>query len=111
MLVSQPFDCRCACYLKITIFARERLSRSSLVASLQRGWREPDNVQTMVEELPLLRGVRFKHPDLHPDFCVASGYDPSRLVCPSPVLPALLMRWTMWVGWDVVYRSDENKCN
>ena len=25
----------------------------------------------MVEELPLLRGVRFKHSDLHPDFCVA----------------------------------------
>ena len=111
MLVSLPIDCRYACYLKITIFARERLSRSSLVASLQRGWREPDNVQTMVEELPLLRGVRFKHSDLHPDFCVASGYDPSRLVCPFPVLPALLMSCVLWVGCRGVKWFDENKFN
>tara|TARA_R110002167_G_scaffold359599_1_gene576427 strand:- start:71 stop:382 length:312 start_codon:yes stop_codon:yes gene_type:complete len=99
VLVSLPIDCRYACHLKITIFARERLSRSSLVASLQRGWREPDNVQTMVEELPLLRGVRFKHSDLHPDFRVALVTIKAGLPVSGTACAVDELRFMGWVSW------------
>lgn len=53
----------------------------------------------MVEELPLLRGVRFKHSDLHPDFRVALVTIKAGLPVSGTACAVDELRFMGWVSW------------
>ena len=52
----------------------------------------------MVEELPLLRGARFKHSDLHPDFRVALVTIKAGLPVSGTACAVDEMEYVGWVG-------------